>query len=112
MALTNEQREVFMLAVELLECNGIKAMDHSAHTQVQSSAREGQRPAIDWAVDYLKQLDGLRNSHLVRRAHMGAGEWTPMEIRLCGAACRWFYRRVHSRRLYGEGLRYLRIVGG
>ena len=112
MSLTTEQRNVFGLALEILECNGSKAMDHTAHANVHNSCRPGQRQAVEWAVDYLAQLSEIKHAHLVARAHVGSGEWTQWEIRACGIACRWFYRRLHQRRLYTRGVRYLHLFGG
>lgn len=112
MALTREQMDVFGLAVEALECNGSKAMDHTAATRVQSSSLPGQRPIIEWAVDYLdclpRQLD-LRL--LIILAHLPIKyEWTRRDIGKCGGAMRGFYGRIQQRGLYGEGRRYLRAV--
>jgi hypothetical protein len=114
MALTRQQKDVFGLAVEVLECNGCKAMDHAAATRVQTTAKPGQRPAVVWAVDYLDCLpkpEDLRA--LVIRAHVGTGNepWTRQEIRRCGGAMRGFYRRIHGGGLYFEGLRYLQSLG-
>ncbi|SDE21207.1 hypothetical protein [Desulfuromonas thiophila] len=109
MALTQHQKDVFGLAVEALECNGCKAMDHAAATRVQSSSLPGQRPIIEWAVDYLACLpaiDCLRK--LVIRAHLAPeGQWTCLEIRQCGGAMRGFYSRLSARQLLAEGDRYL-----
>ena len=91
MALTSEQQAVFGLAVEKLETEGTKAMDHAAHTCVQTSARAGGRPVIDWAVDYLGCLPEDRTlARLITRAHLprqvSPQEWTKREIRQCGGA--------------------------
>lgn len=113
MALSREQMDVFGLAVEVIECNGTKAMDHSAHTQVQSSSRPGQRPIIEWAVDYIDCLPNCAClSRLIVLAHLPIKHnWTRHEIRRCGGAVRGFYHRAHNRSLYAEGVRYLRTVG-
>lgn len=112
MALTSQQRAVFGLAVEIMECNGAKAMDHTAHAHVQRSGTAGQRTVVEWAVDYLSQLNDIRNSHLVVKAHIGSGEWKRWEISACGAACRCFYRKVHDRKLYAAGVRFLSMFNG
>ncbi len=113
MALSREQMDVFGLAVEILECNGKKAMNHEAHTQVQTSSKPGQRSPVVWAVDYLACLPNHPELRLlISRAHLPVkGEWSRRDIRRCGGAVRGFYHRVHQRRLYGEGLFYLRTQG-
>lgn len=113
MALTSEQKGVFGLALEILETGGAKAMDHTAHAQVQSSSRPGQRPAIDWAVEYVNCLKTVRHRRLVVLAHLDKkAEWSDIEIRQCGAGVRWFYVAVQRRRLYGEGVALLERTGG
>jgi hypothetical protein len=116
MALTSDQQAVFALAVEKIETEGTKAMDHASHQQVQSCAKNGAKAVIDWAVDYLGCLPNNRElARLVARAHMRQAEdrepWTARDIRRCGGACRGFYSRIHARRLYGQGLRFLEFMG-
>jgi len=113
MALNREQMDVFGMAVEALECNGSKAMAHDEATRVQSSSRPGQRPVIEWAVDYVNCLPSqLDLKLLVILAHLPIKyEWSRYDIRRCGGAMRGFYSRVQSRGLYGEGLRHLRRNG-
>ena len=114
MALTRQEKDVFGLACEILDCNGCKAMDHAAATRVQSSAKPGQRTPVVWAVDYLACLpERTELRALIIRAHVGRDNepWTQLEIRRCGGAMRGFYCRVHDRRLYYEGLRYLEYLG-
>jgi len=112
MALSREQMDVFGLAVEVIECNGTKAMDHSAATRVQCSSFHGQRPVIEWAVDYLSRLptnDEL--SRLISLAHLPIKHhWSRHEISRCGGAVRGFYRRVHTSGLYNQGVHYLHML--
>ena len=105
--------DVFGLAVELLECNGSKAMDHAAATRVQSSSRPGQRPVIEWAVDYIGCLPKTpRLARLISLAHLPVKhEWSRHEIRTCGGAVRGFYSRVQGRGLYSEGVYLVERVG-
>lgn len=118
MALNSDQQAVFCLAVEKLETEGTKAMDHAAHSQVQGSSKNGAKSVIDWAVDYLNCLPGDKDlARLVALAHMpdpgdGGEPWTMRGIKRCGGACRGFYRRLQARGLYRDGLRFLRFMDG
>ena len=113
MALSRDQKDVFCMAVEVIECNGIKAMSHENHARVQSSKQPGQRAVVDWAVDYLSCLPERKDLRgLIIRAHVPSDEaWSRHDIKRCGGAMRGFYSRVHQRRLYGTGLRYLSLYG-
>ena len=115
MALNNEQQAVFALAVERLQTNGIKAMDHASHSQVQTSKKNGANTVIDWAVDYLNCLPNDKElARLIAKAHMptpGDREpWTKRNIKRCGGACRGFYSRLQARGLYGQGLRFFELM--
>lgn len=113
MALSREQMDVFGLAIEVLECNGRKAMNHEAHTQVQTSKKPGQRPAVSWAVDYINCLPRCQClRRLILLSHLPLKhDWTKREIRQCGGAMRGFYRRVYTRGLYSEGVFLLDRAG-
>jgi len=114
MALTRQEKDVFGLACEILDCNGCKAMDHAAATRVQSSGKPGQRRTpVVWAVDYLACLPKRTELRaLIIRAHVGKDSepWTRQEIRMCGGAMRGFYRRLHDGRLYWQGVRFLEMM--
>lgn len=107
--MTREARDVFGLALEVLESNGLPAMDHEGYVPVQISHQAGARPMLDWALDYLACLpQDVDLRRLVIRAHMDpAGEWSRQQAARAGGAVRGFYRRLQARRLLGPGLRYL-----
>ena len=112
MALTSEQRDVFLLALEKIETHNTQAMDHASHSHVQSCKKGGQNPLVEWALDYLGCLpDDKDLSRLVALAHSGSDTaWTRDDIRRCGGACRGFYRKLSRKRLFGVGVRYLHMM--
>ena len=110
--ITREMADIYLLAFEFrtLDC---RAMQHDAHAGVQRSrGRSGCDPRIDWAIDYLFQLYRMKpyERELVDRAHRDGGEMTLSQARKCARYLEIFYRRVRNSRLYGDGMRWLRIV--
>jgi hypothetical protein len=111
MALTTEQRDVFLLAMEKTELYNTRAMDHASCSGSSCSRKSpGISTVIDWAIDYMACLpDNAELSRLVVKAHTGSDEkWDISDIRRCGGACRAFYRRVAHKRLFGAGLNFIK----
>ena len=110
MALTADQRNVFMLAMEKIETHNVRAMDHTSCSQASTRKRYDMAPIAEWALDYMACLPADPElSKLIIKAHMGSDEpWSPSDARRCGGAMRQFYRRIAVKRLFGVGLRYIR----
>lgn len=111
MALNEEQRNVFLLAMEQIEVFNTQAMDHSSYSSVKSRKKPGMNAVLEWAIDYMACLPENQELYiLVVRAHMGSDEkWTREDIRRCGGACRGFYRKIARKRLFAIGLRYIEM---
>jgi hypothetical protein len=109
MALTSEQRNVFLLAMEKIETFNSQAMDHASYSCVSSRKNPGMNVVVEWAIDYISCLpDDSYLAGLIVRAHVGTDDkWSRNDIRRCGGACRGFYRRVLNKRLFGAGLKYI-----
>ncbi|MFZ4858560.1 MAG: hypothetical protein ACOYL3_19410 [Desulfuromonadaceae bacterium] len=109
MALSSDQRNVFMLAMEKIETYNIRAMDHAGRDHGSSRKRFDMAPVAEWALDYMACLpDDSELSRLIIKAHMGSDEkWSQTEIRKCGGACRGFYQRVQKKRLFSAGIKYI-----
>ena len=112
MALTSDQRNVFLLALEKIETYNTQAMDHASHSHVSSCKKPGMNTVVEWAIDYMACLpETAELSALVIKAHVGSDDkWTREDIRQCGGACRQFYRRVSRKRLFGPGMRYIEKI--
>ena len=109
MALTADQRNVFMLAMEKIETHNIRAMDHTSCSQTSTRKRHDMPPMAEWALDYMACLpEDAELTKLIIKSHMGSDEpWSLAETRRCGGAIRQFYRRIVAKRLFGVGLKYI-----
>jgi hypothetical protein len=112
MGLTAEQKDIFLLAKEILETEGAKAVSCESIGSTRRYHSAGS--ALDWAIDYMRCLpESYIDAQLVEAAHLGADyKWSWARISRAGRAIRWFYARLQERRLYGQGVRLLQAKGG
>lgn len=105
-----EQIDVYFLHVEILG-TPMKAIHPEPDRPQTSRSGSGTSPMLDWALDYRKCLpENDPDRELLERAHQSKDrlKLDRKTARRLGGLIRAFYERLHEKRLYTRGVKYLR----
>ena len=108
--MTQEQVDVYFLHVEILETS-MKAIHPEPDRPQTSRTNSGASVMLDWALDYRRCLpENDDDRRLLEKAHQSKKrlKLDRKQARRLGGLIRAFYWRLHERRLYTKGVKYLR----